>query len=121
MKLIRKQRNVYVLFLGVNIFLIVCFGLKSMIEAAFVFGIISFVFLILLLKQIRMFYKASLICDNQIFSVESSLITRTGIKEKSDAEKTVVSTFGILVGHKVYEWGCDGLEGIRLETISGQK
>lgn len=28
-----------------------------------------------------------------------------------------MSTFGLLLGNKVYHWGCDGIRGIRLRKV----
>lgn len=32
-------------------------------------------------------------------------------------EETVVSTFGMLLGNKLYRWGCEGMHGTRLQDI----
>lgn len=108
MKLIRKQRNCYALVFVVSICLTVWFGAKSMVEASFAFGAISVASLIFLVRQSRLLYDAILIWDNRIFAVPSAFI--------STAE-TVVSTFGILIGSKIYRWGCDGVHGVRLNAI----
>lgn len=117
MKLIRKRRNFYALFLAVNISLTTWFARKLIVEAAFAFGLISLVCLFMLVRQIRMLYLAKLISDNHIFSVRSAIISMTGRKENNETEEIVVSTFGVLIASKVYQWGCNGLEGIRLKTI----
>jgi hypothetical protein len=33
-----------------------------------------------------------------------------------DTGETVVSTFGILMGSKIYRWGLDGVHGVRLQA-----
>jgi hypothetical protein len=38
------------------------------------------------------------------------------VQMKKDTEETVVSTFGILIGSKIYRWGLDGVHGVRLHT-----
>lgn len=117
MKLIRKRRNRYALFFTVSICLMVWFGTELIVEAVFVFGALSATSLILLVRQSRLLYDAGLIWDNRILAVPSAFIyTATG-KGKSDAEETVVSTFGILIGSKIYKWGMDGVHGVRLNVI----
>ena len=29
----------------------------------------------------------------------------------------MVSTFGVLIGSRIYKWGCDGVQGVRLRSI----
>jgi hypothetical protein len=40
---------------------------------------------------------------------------------KKDNEKTVVSTFGILIGSEIYRWGLDGVHSVRLHTAQIDK
>jgi len=61
MKSIRKMRNWYALLFTVSAFLVVWLGIKFMLGAAIVFGVISAVSLLLLVKQSRLLYDAVLI------------------------------------------------------------
>ena len=116
MKLIRKRRNEYVLLFAASIFLAVWLGAKFMLEAIFAFGAISLISLLLLVRQSRLLYDATLIWDNRILAVPSALISLPGRQMKKDTEETVVSTFGILIGSEIYRWGLDGVHGVRLHT-----
>ena len=116
MKLIRKWRNGYALLLAASICLAVWFGVTSMLEVVFTFGAISLISLVLLVRQSRLLYDATLIWDNRILAVPSALISMPGRQMKKDTEETVVSTFGILIGSEIYRWGLDGVHGVRLHT-----
>jgi len=116
MKLIRKRRNGYALSLAASICLAVWLGVTSILEVVFVFGAISLISLLLLVRQSRLLYNATLIWDNRILAVPSALISMPGYQMKKDTEETVVSTFGILIGNEIYRWGLDGVHGVRLNT-----
>ena len=116
MKSIRKQRNGYALLFAAGICLAVWLGVTFMLEAVFVFGAISLISLLLLVRQSRLLYDATLIWDNRILAVPSALISMPGRQMKKDTEETVVSTFGILIGSEIYRWGLDGVHGVRLHT-----
>ena len=116
MKLIRKRRNGYALLFAASICLAVWLGMAFMLEAVFVFGAFSLISLVLLVRQSRLLYDATLIWDNRILAVPSALISMPGHQMKKDAEETVVSTFGILIGSEIYRWGLDGVHGVRLHT-----
>ena len=116
MKPILKRRNIYALSFAVSICLAVWLGTKLMIEAVFVFGAISVISLLLLMRESRLLYDATLIWDNRILAVPSALISMPGRQMKKDTEETVVSTFGILIGSEIYRWGLDGVHGVRLHT-----
>jgi predicted small integral membrane protein len=116
MKLIRKRRNGYALLFAASICLAVWLGVTSMLEVVFAFGAISLISLLLLVRQSRLLYDATLIWDNRILAVPSALISMPGRQMKKDTEETVVSTFGILIGSEIYRWGLDGVHGVRLHT-----
>ena len=109
MKLIRKRRNGYALLFAASICLAVWLGVTSMLEVVFAFGAISLISLLLLMRQSRLLYDATLIWDNRILAVPSALISMPGRQMKKDTEETVVSTFGILIGSEIYRWGLDGV------------
>jgi hypothetical protein len=115
MKLIRKRRNGYILISVISICLVwLSAALKH--EAAFVFGAISVVSLLLLVRQSRFLNYAMLIWDNRILSIPSTLISLSGHQVKKEITETVVSTFGMLVNGKIYCWGLDGIDGVRLHA-----
>ena len=116
MKLIRKRRNRYAVLFAASICLAVWFGIAFMLEAVFAFGAISLISLVLLVRQSRLLYDATLIWDNRILAMPSALISMPGRQMKKDTEETVVSTFGILIGSEIYRWGLDGVHGVRLHT-----
>jgi len=117
MKSIRKRRNGYVLLFAASICLAVWLGATFMLEAVFAFGAISLISLVLFVRQSRLLYVAMLIWDNRILTVSSALISSTGCTGQNHTEETVVSTFGILIGTKIYRWGLDGVHGVRLSNI----
>lgn len=121
MKLIRKRRNGYVLLFTASISLAVWLGVTFMLEVVFAFGAISLISLLLLVRQSRLLYDATLIWDNRILAVRSALISMPGRQMKKDTEETVVSTFGILMGSEIYRWGLDGVHGVRLHTAQIDK
>jgi hypothetical protein len=116
MKIIRKRRNIYALTLAVSICLSVWLCTIFLLEAALAFGAISLIYLLLLVRESRRLYDATLIWDNRIISVPSALISIPGCQMKKDIEETVVSTFGILIGSQIYRWGLDGVHGVRLHA-----
>ena len=116
MKLFRKRRNGYALLFAASICLAVWFGVTSMLEVVFTFGAISLISLVLLVRQSRLLYDATLIWDNRILAVPSALISTEGSLRQADTEETVISTFGMLIGSRIYRWGLDGVHGVRLHT-----
>jgi hypothetical protein len=116
MKSIRRRRNGYALSFATNIGLAIWLGVSFTLEAAVAFGAISLIWLLLLVRQSRLLYDATLIWDNRILVVPSALISISGQPTKKDTEETVVSTFGILIGSEIYRWGLDGVHGVRLRT-----
>ncbi|MDD4146016.1 MAG: hypothetical protein PHS83_02785 [Clostridia bacterium] len=117
MELIRKRRNGYSLLFAASICLSVWLGVNFMLAAAFVFGTISVLSLLLLVKQHSLLYDATLIWDNPILAVPSASISVVGAQEKEDRSETVVSTFGMLIGSRIYRWGLDGVHGVRLNAV----
>jgi len=82
MKSIRKRRNGYVLLFAASICLAVWLGMAFMLEAVFALGAISLISLLLLVRQSRMLYDATLIWDNRILAVPSALISMPGRQMK---------------------------------------
>lgn len=121
MKLIRKRRNGYALLFAASICLAVWLGMAFMLEAVFAFGAISLISLVLLVRQSRLLYDATLIWDNRILAVPSALVSMPGCQMKKDTEETVISTFGILIGSEIYRWGLDGVHGARLNAVQIDK
>lgn len=121
MRLIRKRRNRYAVLFAASICLAVWFGIAFMLEAVFVFGSISLISLLLLVRQSRLLYDATLIWDNRILAVPSALVSMPGCQMKKDTEETVISTFGILIGSEIYRWGLDGVHGARLNAVQIDK
>ncbi|MDD4296381.1 MAG: hypothetical protein PHC69_05415 [Ruminiclostridium sp.] len=121
MKLIRVRRNGYALLFAVSICLTVWLGVALMPEAAFAFGAISAASLLLMVKQSHLLYDATLIWDNRILAVPSTLIFTASRQGKNCTEETVVSTFGLLIGSKIYQWDLDGVHSVRLNVVEIDK
>jgi hypothetical protein len=121
MKSIRKRRNGYVLLFAASICLAVWSGMTFSLEAALALGTISAISLLLLVRQSRLLYDATLIWDNRILAVPSALISTEGSLRQADTGETVVSTFGMLIGSRIYRWGLDGVHGVRLSDVQIDK
>lgn len=120
MKWIRKRRNGYAVLFVISILLTAWFVMTLVIEKAVVFGAVSIALLMLLVEQNNLLYNASLIWDNRILVVPMAIISKSGDRGEKDTEEIegiVISTFGILIGSKIYKWGCDGVRGVRLNKI----
>ena len=117
MKAIRKRHTCFVLIFVASLCLAVWVGANTA-QTVFVIGAgaISAVSLILLVRQNRLLHSAILIWDNRIIVVPSALITTKEGREELNSEEIVVSTFGILIGSKVYRWGTDGIHGVKLHS-----
>jgi hypothetical protein len=70
-----------------NIYLAVWLGATFMLEALFVFGAISFISFLLLMRQSRLLNDAKLIWDNRILEVPSALISIKGCHTVNGAEE----------------------------------
>lgn len=116
MKSIRKRRNGYAILFTAGICMAVWLSISSMSEVVFVFGTISFIFLLLLLRESRYLYDATLIWENRIIVIPFALISTTSQQIKKDIEENIVSTFGILLGSEIYRWGLDGIYDVRLHA-----
>jgi len=120
MEAIQKLRNGYAVLFAVSICLTVLtvwFGVRLMVAITFIFAVLNITLLILLIRQNRLLYDAKLIWENRILARPSAVVSILGSKRKSNEEETVVSTFGILMGSKIYKWGSDGVHGVRLKAI----
>ena len=116
MKLIRKRRNGFVKMFLANFCFAMLLSFVYKEEMVFLFGTISLISLLFLVRQNRLLYDASLIWENRILVVPSIAPNLSGRQIQKDTEETVVSTFGILLGKQIYRWGLDGIHGIRLQT-----
>jgi hypothetical protein len=121
MQSIRKRRNGYAAMFAAGICLAALLGATIMFEAVYIFGAVSLIALHLLIRQMRLLYDATLIRDNRIIAVPSALVSAPDSRMKKEAEETVVSTFGILIGSEIYRWGLDGVHGVRLHAVQIDK
>lgn len=120
-KLIRVRRNGYALLFATSICLTVWLVVTFMTEAAFAFGGISVASLLFMVRQSCLLSDAKLIWDNPILAVHSAHIFMASDQGKQITKETVVSTFGILIGSKIYRWGLDGVHGVRLNAVEIDK
>ena len=121
MKLIKKWRDISAALFVVCILFTALFAVTQIVEIAIVFGLADIAIFIFLYRQNRLFYEASLICNNQIFCVPSAIIVVENHSAEMILNETVVSTFGLLLGSNVYKWGCDGVRGTRLKQVKLDK
>lgn len=117
-KAIQKRRNCYAALFAVCVLLIIWFAIKLMAVKTFIFISLSLALLMLLIRQNRLLSDASLIWENRILEVPSAVLYLPSGKGRKDAEETIVSTFGILIGSKIYKWGSEGVHGVRLSAIA---
>lgn len=121
MEAMRKWYKIYGALLIISVFPTVWFFGRLVIETASVFGCANIVLLILLIKQKKLLKDAELIWDNPILMVPFTVVSTENSQKGSVAEQTVVSVFGILMGNKIYKWGIDGINGVRLSSVVIEK
>lgn len=121
MEAMRKWYKIYGALFIISVFSTVWFFGRLVIETASVFGCANIVLLILLIKQKKLLKDAELIWDNPILMVPFTVVSAENSQKKSVAEQTVVSVFGILMGNKIYKWGIDGINGVRLSSVVIEK
>ena len=85
---------------------LVLWSQKFSTEAALVFLITGTVSLTAMVKYCLVLYDAKLIADNPILEVRPIHIYPVGQKQSDSPQTIVISTFGLLVGERVYSWGC---------------
>jgi hypothetical protein len=117
MQAIRKRRIGYALLFVICSLATGWFAVKLMVEAAIIFAVISAVLLVFLIRESYLLYHANLIWNNCILAVPSAIISTSFSNEKREVEEIIVSTFGILIGNKIYKWGMNGISGVRLKAI----
>lgn len=114
---IERVRNYYALLLVIAALLALWFALQTNCQPAFVFGSIGIVLLIYVIKQNRMLYDAKLIWDNCIFKVPSATLSTSNSDVEIPVDEIVVSTFGLIIGKKLYKWGYHGAYGVKLKAV----
>ena len=121
MKTIKKERNIYAALSVTVILLTVLFLVLHKMEATIVCGGLTAVALFVFCKKNRLFNVATLICDNRIVTVPSFIVIEEKKPKQIQAEEAIVSTFGLILGNKVYPWGCEGVYGVRLREVQIDK
>lgn len=117
MKEIAKRRNTLAILLTASLVLTAWFLVQRIPEGALVCGAGSAVLLVLLVIQFRRLHDARLLLDNRILTVPSAVISEPESGRTTELTETVVSTFGVLIGGRIYLWGCDGVRGTRLRAV----
>lgn len=92
-------------------------ALRQAPEKALVLGLISIATFTWLCIQNSRLSDIKLIYENRIFTVPLAFIYVDESKSPIILEEVVVSTFGLILGNRIYKWNCDGLQGIRLNTF----
>lgn len=121
MKAIRRRRNLYAALSAAAMLLTVLFLVAQQVEIAMACGGLTAVALIMLYRQSRLMAAAMLICDSKILTVPSCVVISENRQRRKQTEETIVSTFGLLLGNKVYRWGCEGVNGVRLTEVQIDK
>ncbi|MEA5059081.1 hypothetical protein SDC9_192039 [bioreactor metagenome] len=105
MKAIKTRRDKLICLFMAGIFVAAWFALVNEAKVAFGIGLTSMVLLPWLLLENRRLRAARLIWENRILTVAG----------EKGATETVVSTFGALVGSRVYKWGWGGVALLTVE------
>jgi len=121
MELIRRQRNSYFFLSLASICLTVWIATTSLPKAALASGAMSLAFILFLVRQSRLLNDATLIWDNRIHAVSSAHISIADNQVEKSTGQIVISTFGMLIGSKIYRWGLDGVHGTRLNAVEIDK
>lgn len=121
MKAIKDRRNIYVVISVTAILLTVLFIVIQKPAMVIVCGSVTAVVLLLLYRQSRLLNAAMVIYDSRILTVPSCVVTSETRPKQTQAEETIVSTFGLLLGNRVYQWGCEGVYGVRLREVQISK
>lgn len=116
-KTIKMLRNFFALSFALCVLLTGWFAFSNMPYASAAVGIGSALCMILCVLEEQLLFNARLIWDNRILTVPSAVIEQKEEGKEHTVDETVVSTFGALVGDRVYRWGCDGVNGARLISI----
>jgi len=120
-KAIKDRRNLYAAFSVAVMLLTMLLLITQKTETAITCGGLTAAALILLYRQSRLLVAAMVIYDSRILTVPLSVVTSENQPEQKQAEETIVSTFGLLIGNKVYQWGCEGVYGVRLREVQIDK
>lgn len=121
MKTIKDRRNIYAALFTATILLAVLLIAVQKIAVAIICGALAALALILLYRQNRLLGAAMLIFDSSILTVPSCVVISENISNQKQSDETIVSTFGLLLGSKVYKWGCEGVYGVRLRKVQIDK
>lgn len=113
----RRQRNCYALLFMFGIAGALGTAFWQIPKAVVAFGVVSTIALVFLVRKNRLLHDAALIWDNRILAVPSAFFSASNAEKQNRLEETVISTFGALIGTKIYRWGLDGVHGVRLSGI----
>ena len=117
MKAIEDRRNIYAAISVTVILLTVLFMVMHKMEVVIACGGATAAALFLLYRQSRLLNMARVIYDSRILTVPFSVVTTEKMSSQKLMEETIVSTFGLMLGSYIYQWGCDGIYGVRLREV----
>lgn len=117
MESIRKRRNVIALLNIVLFIVTLWFAIKLMLDAVLIFGIANFILFVSLIKQNKKYHNAKLIYDNCILAIPLATIIPKQSSQEVILEESVISTFGVMIGSRIYMWGIKGVWGVKLSSI----
>ena len=114
---IGRRYNCYGLLLTLCLFLLTVWLEPTQNVGVSIVWILLIVLLIgLFIRQNQILQTARLIWDNRILVVPAAHLDK-GSGAVQAVDEKVLSTFGIMSAGYIYEWGCRGLEGVRLRAI----
>ena len=117
MKTIKKWRDISIVLLITCIPFTVLFVVMRAWGLIIMICIADIAIIMFLYRRKRLFHDASLIYNNQILNVPLAIISKGKCTDSRILNEIVISSFGLLIGSKVYKWGCDGIEGTRLKKV----
>lgn len=108
MKEIRRSLSLYALLFFLSIFLSFLLSRLSWQGLLRVFSLASAIFFCLLVRQYYKLRRTQLIYDNPIVHLPLALLFEADKEEGLALEEVLLSTFGLVVGGRIYFWGLKG-------------
>ncbi len=121
MRAITRRRNIYAVLSVAGVLLTVGFVISHERPAAIVCGVCAAAAIVLLCFQMRLLFWGRVINDSRILTVASAVVRSEPPRREKTVEETIVAAFSLLLGDKVYRWGCEGIDGVRLREVSIDK
>jgi hypothetical protein len=114
---LQNRKTLFAALLICSILLTVWFAAAALPFFAFIFAASSIALLIIFGRIARLLQVVRLIRENQILAVPAAWLQEND-PGCTCTEESIVSTFGAIIGSRVFQWGQGGLGGSRLLDIA---